>query len=123
MVLAAGSRQGGPCEEKTDAAPIAAQLLQLQDCPKLSPPAVLAGAQCLKRLRTSMQQLWQRGVRKMQEKTLQTPRSAKREGGICSHGEAHGEDSGKEGCPTAAHEGPWWNTFTLQPVKEPCWSR
>lgn len=37
-----------------------------------------------KRLKTRVQQLWQRGVMKIQEKTLQTPRSAKREGRTCS---------------------------------------
>lgn len=55
MVLAAGSSQGGPCEERAEADPTAAQLLQLQDCPttapKLSPPAVLAGALCLKKVK------------------------------------------------------------------------
>lgn len=37
--------------------------------------------------------------------------------------QAHGEDHGKEGSPTATHQGPWCNTFTLQPVEEPHQSR
>lgn len=55
----------------------------------------------------------------MHEKTLQTPRSAKREGMLQAHGGEHGEG----GCPTAAHEGPWCNTFTQQPLEEPRQSR
>lgn len=44
VVLAAGSSQCGPCEERTEAAPIAVQLLQLQAAPalpKAQPPAAL----------------------------------------------------------------------------------
>lgn len=128
MVLAAGSSQGGPCEERTEVAP---QLLHSCCSSKTAPSLPKAestssaggtsGSLCSKKVKNQCAAaVAERSEENARENTADT-KVSKEEGKDML--QAHGEDHSEGGCPTGAHEDHCVTHSQLQPVEKPCQSR